>query len=332
MKRKNLLISLFLLIFMVLLLVLSRQTAQALRRGLSLCGTVVLPTLFPFLVLSSMLSAFLPRSAPGFLHWVMGRYFGVSGLCGFPLALSLLGGYPLGAATVSNLYLEGALPKAQAEKALRFCNNSGPGIFIGFLGGVLGSPLWGLRLYLIHVLSGLLVGILLSPPASGLKIQSLPRKFPDFSTVFLKAVRDSAMTMVQICGLILFFSPVPMLLSKLPIPAMLRLFLTGFGELTSGLLLLEADEASLVLAAFFTGWGGLCVQMQAYSICQAAGLHPRGCMGEKLLHGLFSALFVMLLLRPSPINWALAGAIGAICFFFPHFRQKMSGNPVKNRI
>ena len=333
MKTKMRLCSLGLLTLMGFLLYYSGETAQAMRQGLRLCGTTVIPALFPFLVLSRILTAILPKAVPNFLHRLMSRFFGVSGACFFPLVISFLGGYPVGVSSVAALYEQGCIPKSEAENALRFCNNSGPGIFAGFLGAaVFASPLAGLVLYLIHVATALLIGMLLAKPNSSMKLHGIPQETAAFSTVFLHAVRDSCEAMLQICGLILIFSLLPMFLRLLSVPAVLQTFLGGFTELTGGLLALERDSLSFVLAAFFTGWGGLCVQMQAYSIWHRAGLQPKGCFLEKLLHGLFSAFFAQLFLYPTAVSRCIALLLVAVCIFSPYFRQKYGGNLRQYRI
>ena len=122
------------------LLLAPQAAASGALQGLRACGTRVIPTLLPFFVVSRMLTA-LPLPTPGRRADRLFRaLFGVRAACLPALLTGLLGGYPAGAAAVTELYRAGALSKAEAERALCFCNNSGPGFFAGLIGtAVLGD-------------------------------------------------------------------------------------------------------------------------------------------------------------------------------------------------
>ena len=59
---------------------------------------------------------------------------GEAELAGLPDLLGVTGGYPLGADAVARLRRSGALTREQAERALAFCNNSGPAFLVGAAG------------------------------------------------------------------------------------------------------------------------------------------------------------------------------------------------------
>ncbi len=87
--------------------------------------------------------------------------FRLPGCAGSALLLGLVGGYPIGARTAAELYVSGALTRQEAERLLTFCNNSNPVFLVSVLGsGVFGSVRTGLWLWLIHVCSALLAGLL----------------------------------------------------------------------------------------------------------------------------------------------------------------------------
>lgn len=129
------------------------MSATAAREGVALCLQTVLPSLFPFFVLSSLLvQSDVPRLLSRAMAGVMYPLFGVSGAGASALILGLLGGYPVGARTVAELYGRGEIGREEAEQLLAFCNNSGPGFFLGVCGtAVFGSARAGAYLYLIHV-------------------------------------------------------------------------------------------------------------------------------------------------------------------------------------
>ena len=144
---------LFPVFFGAALLFFPDVSAAAAREGVTLCLQTVLPSLFPFFVLSSLLvQSDVPRLLSRAMAGVMYPLFGVSGAGASALILGLLGGYPVGTRTVAELYGRGEIAREEAEQLLAFCNNSGPGFFLGVCGtAVFGSARAGAYLYLIHV-------------------------------------------------------------------------------------------------------------------------------------------------------------------------------------
>lgn len=328
MKGKPLLFSLLLMSMLAALLLETAQVRAALTQALVLCGTALIPALLPFLILSRMLTALLPVRAPRFLDAGMQRCFGLSGNCFFPLLISFLGGYPVGVAAAVSLYENGALTREDCRRLLPVCNNSGPGFFIAFLGGsILESPSAGLLLYAVHVFSALLCARLLAKPRPPFALRrSANRPLPGLLSLFSGAIAESCQAMLLICTQILFFSVFPVFLAKLHLPAQPETFLLGIIELTSGCLHLRGLSGALPLAAFFMGWGGLCVHMQAISLWAKTGIPVRGYLPCKLLHGLMSACFILLLLTPTRLNLLLGAGLVALCVIFPRFQKKYGGN------
>ena len=87
------------------LMLYPQQSMEAARTGLQLCYNVIIPSLFPFFVLSSLvvelgLAGYVGRALEG----VMRPLFRVPGSCASAVALGFIGGYPVGARTAISLY------------------------------------------------------------------------------------------------------------------------------------------------------------------------------------------------------------------------------------
>ena len=273
-----------------------RRTAS---EALALCARSVIPALFPFLAVSSLLVSL------GFGQWLspcfsglMASLFRLPGLAGSALLLGLVAGYPIGAQTAAGLYQSRLLTRAEAERLLAFCNNSNPVFLISVLGsGVFGSTRTGLWLWLIHVASALAVGLLFR----GRDTPSSPRHIPRpihsgktaFSATFVSAVRGAATAMLSICAFVTLFSVLSAPLSRLGAP--LGPLLTGSLELFSLTPRLTPDRSGFILAAGCTGWGGVSVLCQTAAVLEASGLSLRPCVLGKLAQGLLSALLAALM-------------------------------------
>ena len=305
------------------------QAMAAMRDGLRLCGNVILPSLFPFFVLSSLvvelgMSQYLGR----LLEPVMAPLFRVNGNCASALALGFVGGYPVGARTATQIYESGQCSQTEAERMLAFCNNSGPAFILGVVGaGVFGSGAAGLLLYLVHLLASVFVGVLFRfyKPGEGPRTRrSLGPQFraASFSKAFTNSITGALQSCLNICAFILFFT---VLLRILAYAGILRIaggllsalltplgmdqtwaerLLTGLLEVSSGVSSLTDGPLSgrLSMAAFMLGWAGVSVHCQVLAFLGDSGLSVRTYVLGKLLHGAISAVLVKLLFRVLPLN------------------------------
>lgn len=317
------------------LLLYPAQAMEAGREGLSLCCNVILPSLFPFFVLSSLVVELGLVSYLGkLLSPIMRPLFRVPGEGAAALALGFVGGYPVGARTTLSLYEKGLCSRTEAERMLAFCNNSGPAFILGVVGaGVFSSSRAGLLLYLAHAAASVCVGVLFRFYKAGdgpARRQKAPPRFeaPLFSSAFTNAVKDSFASILNICAFVIFFTVVIRLLDltgTLPALAggMARLLaplgfraewgerlLTGLIELSSGVWSLSSGGSGRMgLAAFMLGWAGLSVHCQVLSFLGGSGLSVRPYFLGKLLHGGLSALFIAWLTRLFPLDVSVSSAL-----------------------
>ena len=234
------------------------------RAGLMLCLQTVIPSLFPFFVVVSMLLQLgvVNRLQRLFIPF-MSPLFHLRGAAAAPLIAGLVGGYPSGARTAAELYEEGLLSKEEAEVSLGFVNNCGPAFFLSYIGaGLLESERLGLWLYLIHVCSALVTGMLLCRLAKlrpGAAILTPRLGAPkSFAQVFTAAVITSFSSVLNVCAFVVLFRAVSGVLPAGPG--------LGFFELISGAAMLEPGFSGFLLAAALTGWGGLSVHCQTLAV------------------------------------------------------------------
>ena len=202
----------------MLLLVSSAAAAEAVRQGLALCVRSVIPALFPYFVVSGLFTSLGFAGGIGRrLAPVTERLFGVGGAGASALFLGFLGGYPVGGRTVGQLFRSGALSQPEAERLLAFCNNAGPSFILGVVGlGCFGSLRAGVILYLLHILSALLVGVLLKKRDRPRVNFRLPLSPPEkFLPAFLRSVQESADAMLHLCAFVVFALVVQTLLAGL---------------------------------------------------------------------------------------------------------------------
>lgn len=312
------------------------QAMEGARTGLELCFNVIIPSLFPFFVLSALvvelgLASYLGRA----LEPVMRPLFRVNGACASAVALGFVGGYPVGARTALSLYQKGLCTKPEAERLLAFCNNSGPAFILGVVGaGVFGDSRVGLLLYLVHALASLLVGLLFRFHGGGAAGRSARRGAEPpiaavrLSAAFTGSVSRSFQSTLSICAFVTFFSVAIQLLTHFGVFTALAAglgavfaplgltaewaarLLTGLIEISSGVWSLSGTGAlagRASMAAFMLGWAGLSVHCQVLSFLADSGLSTRTYLLGKLLHGGLSAALMGALTRLFPLEQPVAG-------------------------
>lgn len=284
------------------LLLLPEEGAQAARDALALCAQTVVPSLFPFFVLSALLTSGSASALfASLLSPLMRPLFGLSGAGASALALGLCGGYPVGARTAAALVENGSLPREEGERLLAFCNNAGPGFLLGVCGaGVFSSARAGAALYLIHAAAAIFSGVLICralPPVPYHKTRVQEGKRQRFSTVFPLAVQSALSGCLNVSAFVVFFTVlVRLLLHFLPpqfASSLLCSLLLGFLELTSGTLSLPASRAGFLACAAMLGWGGMSVHCQTLSALAASPLTARYYYKGKALQALLSILFAL---------------------------------------
>ncbi|MCI6319787.1 MAG: sporulation protein [Clostridiales bacterium] len=283
---------------LVLFLAEAGFVRAAAAEALSLCARSVIPALFPFLVVSSLLlSLGLGELLSPMLAGLMEPLFRVDGVGSSALLLGLVGGYPIGAKTAADLYRGGRLSRPEAERLLAFCNNSNPVFLISVLGvGVFGSVRAGVWLWLIHLLSALLTGLLFrnhGGPARRQAGGTAAFQAVSLSAAFVAAVRESLSGMLSVCAFVTFFYVLARPLASLG--GWLGPVLVGLTELFSLTPLLRPDRFGFILASAMAGWGGLSVLCQTAAVLEGSGLRLQSCAAGKAVQGLLAGLLAALL-------------------------------------
>ena len=305
-------ICLGLLLFCALALMLRRAdvAAECMREGLFLCARTVVPSLFPFMVLSELIVA------SGVGEWLsiplerlLGKLLGLSrsGCCA--LILGLVCGFPVGARCAIAAYEKQTIDKNECERIL--ASSSLPSS--AFLISTVGTTLWknvtfGVFIYVTAIFSALLGGILLYGMQKRKKREHPKKAFLPPAKVHFEAgmlpsaVKNATMSTLLICAYVVFFSTltgtVELVLGRFSASEATHAILSILLELSGGVSAAASLECRL-LAATLTGaavgWSGLSIHCQMLSLCDGHDLSIRPYLKAKLLQAAFCAGMMALL-------------------------------------
>ena len=277
--------------------------AEGIRRGLSLCGEVLIPSLFPFLVLGGVLTRSGAADAVGrriapFTRWM----FGLSGCAAPALLIGMVGGYPAGATTVAELYKRGALTRDEARRLLRFCVCAGPAFAVVAVGGgMMGNRRFGWLLLAAHLLAALVIGV--CSRRRPVAASSPPTPAEPLPIALVNAVTAACETVLYLCGFVILFGAVVSVCAAAGVSALSAVLL----EVSNGCAAAAQSDHAVWLLGFALGFGGLSVHCQVAAATRGTDLMSGGFFAARLVHGVLGGAFTRLLCRVFPLSAPVFG-------------------------
>ena len=273
-----------LLFAMAVLILDSRCAARSASDALTLCGSVLIPSLFPLFVLSGMLVPNLSGLRFPILVRLLGIPDGSEGL----FLLGCAGGFPIGAASIAQAAAAGGISRRDAARMLGLCSFCGPAFLFGVLPRVLTMPQTA-ALFVIQLETGLLLAAFW-PGRSAEAVQPISQ-----TITMPEAVRRGISSMLSVCAWVMLAGVAAGFLRHWLFPLLpegAAVLLTGLLELTNGIFSLPADHPSMtfVLCAVFVCFGGISVLLQIGGVSAPAGLGMGQCILQKAVHGLLGAI------------------------------------------
>lgn len=324
----------------MLLLILDAKTAvNGARDGIEICLHTVIPSLFPFIVLSCLISnSMLGRKIP-FMR-CLGKLCGVPAGAESLLLLGLLGGYPIGAQIIADAYHRGQLDKSNAQRMLGFCNNAGPAFLLGMVGSMFSRRYISFILWGLHIGSALITGILL--PGRTQETSKVPFSDP---LSLPDAIGKAMKSIAGICGWVILFRILLVFFEKWLLhylPPSIQVLVCGLCELSNGCIRLNSvdnEGVRFVITSSILAAGGLCVAMQTASVTRhlGFGMYFPGKLIQTVICFLMSICTVTLIfpgklqLLSTPFLWGIVGIMICVLMFFILFRKK-SGNLQTNDV
>lgn len=291
--------------------------------GIYTCGKVLVPSLFPFFFLSSFIVYSNGLSPITKLLGFLGEIFKIPKEGIIAVLLCLIGGFPVGAKTVSTLYNTGKISLEDAKNLSYCCVGAGPGFLVTFIGeGIFLSKKFGLILLASNGLSVFALLILrrvtryiklkiktnyqnnISEKAKAKSLigninennRNTSSKMP-IGEAIVRSTESAVQSTFSMCGFVLIFIVINNILSLTPIYSEYIAFIM---EITSGIIN-YGSNMSYELIAFFVGFGGICVHFQIYGIIKEIKINKAHFVMMRILQGGVSAITVYFLLKLFPV-------------------------------
>lgn len=267
-------------------------------KGLNICTTVIIPSLFPFMVVSDfVIRSGLAEVMSRLLDPITRFLFRIPGSAGCAVIMSMLGGYPVGAKMTAQLLESGSISRNQAKRMMLFCINAGPAFVIGTVGTVIfSSRRAGVILFSSMILASLMIGVFsrfFDEDAIALKAKTPEIKSGILPTSVMQGVRS----MVFLCAWVMLFCCVGSFAESLPYDIYGRLALIS--EVTGGCISASL-KYPVSIQALIMGWGGLCVHCQLIPYLRETQTKYLHFALSRIVHGALSATVADFLLKVFP--------------------------------
>lgn len=294
------------ILFGVLLCIYPLEAANGATNGLGCCLNILIPSLFPFMVLSVFV---IQSGAANYLDRPLGPFcrliFHLPGSSAAAIFMSMIGGYPVGARCVSALLEKGQISLQQAQRMLCFCINAGPAFVITAVGvGYLHNIQSGVILLISQLTACLLLGLfcrgrkneLLLPKGTSRKSIASP------SQTLIHSTADAARSICSMCCFVILFAVLIAFLEIFIQDPVISSWIAAILEVTSGCARLSQVATPLWIFAFFIGWGGLCVHFQILSLLPSLPVPLGKFFLFRLLHGVLCAGIAFFLCKIWPVS------------------------------
>ncbi|MEG0898879.1 MAG: hypothetical protein RSF40_04110 [Oscillospiraceae bacterium] len=292
--------------------------------GISTCLTSLIPSLFPFMILSSFVSLTpLSHYISKLLAPLTTNIFHLSGKYSTPLFFSLIGGYPIGARILSDMLSRGETSEKSIERMLCFCVNCGPAFLIGIVGiGIFQSAEVGIILLVSQIFSSFIIAALTAPNKIVAKKYYEPPISANIHTALVESITKSTLDMLTICGfvvafmsiisaldglgIITFFANILANISFLPFidGNVAEIFFAGIIEVTTGIFKASklTDIGAISTISFITGFGGISVFCQVASCFKGYRINYKPFIISRFVNGFLSLCITLILLKLFPIE------------------------------
>lgn len=270
--------------------------------GLKMCFYIILPSLFPFMVLSTyIIKSNIFEFAYKFLSPVSRLLFRQPA-CTVPvIIMSMIGGFPVGIKMVGNLLRENSITKKQAQRLCIFCMNGGPAFIITAVGvNMLGSTKAGVIMFVSLCLSSLIIGIFTRFLGDKDELKELTRS-PNTLVSLSSAVSDALQTVLGICAWVVIFSAITNCLKICIDNESIYTAISSFLEVTNGCVMLTGKMPVPVITAII-GFSGVCVHCQVISELKECGVKYSHFFVCRVLNGAVASFISYLLLIVFPVE------------------------------
>ena len=281
----------------------SSQCRDGIISGLTLCMTVLIPSLFIFMIIAQYVAnSRVSHLLSNLLSPVTTKVLKLPKESSSVILLSLIGGYPIGARCVATLLNNHSINEEQAKKLSLIAVNSGPGFVLNYVScALLNNEKAGTILFVSQLLSFFIIAILIGWIYK-VKDENTKVHKSQNSTSIVEAVESGCKATANMCAMVIVFSALisvsDFLLSSYPV---LCDAVACFLEVTTACNRI-CGKYPLYIISFVIGFSGLCVHFQVYSSLKGMRINKSAFFLTRIIQGITAGVITYILLIIFPLT------------------------------
>lgn len=296
------------LFFSAFILMFPASSAEGVRIGIRFSVDIIIPSLFPFMVISTFIvKSDIAAKIGRRIEKITQLIFKLPGCAGTTILMGLIGGYPTGARGIKALLEKDEINLNQARRMVYFLVGSGPAFVISVVGAkLLGSTEAGVILFFSQVIGALGIGLLLgafTKNQESPKKKGLTKSSPcNISSALVESCVDSTRAMIEMSSFVVLFSTILRILNdsgvikdfidmsvNLGLPENISVSIIPiFLEVMSGCSIASQLHVAPDIISFALAWGGICVHFQIWSSLSNIKFSKLKFIFFRLIHGVLA--------------------------------------------
>lgn len=285
------------------LFIFTEEFSAGFAKGLQNCARIVIPSMFPFLVSSSLAgSGHLPEGIKRIFEPITQLLFRLPADCLPAIIIGQLGGYLSGAKAADSLCQSGIISPSQGSRLMLFSINAGMGFAVNAVGSMmLGSRQSGRILLFSLCISSLITAFLTRFIPEKIFIAAPQKKEISFSAALVNSVTSGTNAMLAACGFVCIFSGILSVTENFIANEKIFSFVSCLLEITNGCIS-AADSFSVPLIAAFCAFGGICVHLQIFAVTKSFSVDIFKFYLFRILHAVFAYAICAAFLHFFPVE------------------------------
>lgn len=310
-KIENVLIVVILSVFFVLLFVFSKDISFSIIFSISIWKDNLLPSLFPFFVMSDLLLAYgFVDIISFFLGAIMTKWFYLPKDAAFAFFVSLFSGFPSGSKYVNDLLNAKKISIEDANYLIMFTHFANPFFIVTTIGlFLLSNVKAGYIILISHILSNIIVAfifrkkkVILNNDNNYKKAFYLSSPDKPFITILTNSIFKSFKTLVNMLGIIMIFLMITTIIKKIiPLTGITNGLLSGFLEMTQGVKYISSLDISLPIKASIlsaiVSFSGLSVHFQVKSIIDGTDIKYSNFLKARVVQSFISFFLTLAIFK-----------------------------------
>ena len=301
---------------LLIIIILSKPdvTFQYAYEGLYQWAAKMVPTLFPFMMISSiMVYSGADMELGHMLSHLLKKIYKYSSYGLYAIFMGFFCGFPMGAKVVSDLYEKGRLSKSEANTLLTFCNNIGPAYFMGIIIPILhacgyhNTLPFVFGMYGIPAVYGMIMGrrhatkTLSNITAANENVMKPDTPRLSLTAALKKSCMDNTQSLIVLGGYITFTNAFRIFLDYIPSSINNKNVLSSFLEIIGGVqaiytTTLPPDQKVFWIMTALC-FGGISCILQTSSFLEKSGLSIGHYLKHKAMTTLISAVYYFVIIR-----------------------------------